>query len=79
MARSSLQIYPDPTESNLDFPVLQLTYLSYIDPNAGGWLFQLLFPLFVAIGGTWMVLRKKASAIRNRWLKRKNKQPDESA
>ena len=34
--------------------------LGYIDPKAGGWLFQLLFPLFVAIGGVWMFLRKKA-------------------
>jgi hypothetical protein len=33
--------------------------LSYIDPNAGGWLFQLMFPVVVAIGGMWMVVRKR--------------------
>jgi len=35
---------------------------AYIDPNAGGWLFQLLFPLLVAIGAGWALLRQRISA-----------------
>jgi hypothetical protein len=50
-------------------------FLAYIDPNAGGWLFQMLFPVFVAIGGVWMVLRKKLSALRNRLTGRKGNPP----
>jgi hypothetical protein len=26
---------------------------AYIDPNAGGWLSQILFPVLVAIGAAW--------------------------
>ena len=32
---------------------------AYIDPNVGGWLYQLLFPLLIAIAGAWAVLRHK--------------------
>jgi hypothetical protein len=35
--------------------------MAYIDPNAGGWLFQLLFPLIVAIGAAWAGLRARIS------------------
>jgi len=52
--------------------------VGYIDPNAGGWLFQMLFPIFVAIGGVWMLVKKKAEGLRTRWFSRKNKKPDES-
>jgi hypothetical protein len=31
---------------------------AYIDPNAGGMLFQLLAPLFAALVGAWMFLRR---------------------
>ncbi len=31
---------------------------AYIDPNAGGLLFQLLAPLFAAIVGGWLFLRR---------------------
>jgi len=31
---------------------------AYIDPNAGGMLFQLLAPLFAAIVGVWMFMRR---------------------
>jgi len=48
----------------------------YIDPNAGGWLFQLVFPIFVAIGGVWMVLRRKAGAMFRRIFGRKDNNPD---
>jgi uncharacterized iron-regulated membrane protein len=33
------------------------TCLAYVDPNAGGWLFQLLFPLIVAVGGVWALFK----------------------
>ena len=45
-----------------------LVYLSavpaayaYIDPNMGGWLYQLLFPLLIAIAGAWAALRQTIS------------------
>ena len=31
---------------------------AYIDPNAGGMLFQLLAPLVAAIVGVWLFLRR---------------------
>lgn len=31
---------------------------AYIDPNAGGMLFQLLAPLFAALVGAWLFLRR---------------------
>lgn len=31
---------------------------AYIDPNAGGLLFQLLAPLFAAAVGAWLFLRR---------------------
>ena len=31
---------------------------AYIDPNAGGLLFQLLAPVFAAIVGAWIFLRR---------------------
>ena len=31
---------------------------AYIDPNAGGVLFQLLAPLFAAVVGGWLVARR---------------------
>lgn len=52
-------------------------HLSYIDPNAGGWLFQLLFPVFVAAGSTVLVLRKKASALCRRLFSRDKRNSDE--
>jgi hypothetical protein len=35
---------------------------AYIDPNAGGWLYQLLFPLLVGIGALWAGLRLRIRA-----------------
>lgn len=32
---------------------------AYIDPNAGGLLYQILFPLIVAIGAAWAGLRHR--------------------
>jgi len=34
---------------------------AYIDPNAGGMLFQLLAPLFAAFVGAWIFLRRWAA------------------
>ena len=45
--------------------VLALTVpaIAYIDPNAGGLVFQILMPLFSAVWGIYLLLR--------RWLSRK--------
>ncbi len=41
---------------------------AYIDPNAGGMLFQLLAPVFAAAVGAWLFLRRWiAAAVRNLW------------
>jgi len=41
---------------------------AYIDPNAGGMLFQLLAPLFAAIVGGWLFLRRwLAYQVRRLW------------
>ena len=34
---------------------------AYIDPNLGGWLYQVLFPLLLALAGLWAGLRLKIS------------------
>ncbi|HSA89004.1 MAG TPA: hypothetical protein VLF42_03800 [Burkholderiales bacterium] len=34
---------------------------AYLDPYLGSWLYQLLFPLLLAIAGAWAVLRHKIS------------------
>ncbi|MEJ6002180.1 hypothetical protein [Paucibacter soli] len=36
--------------------------MAYIDPNAGGMLFQILAPLFAAIAGAWLFLRRWLAA-----------------
>ena len=43
---------------------------AYIDPNAGGWLFQLLFPVLVAIGAGWVFLRQKIGKLWDRLVRR---------
>jgi len=40
---------------------------AYIDPNAAGYLFQILFPVIAAIGGAWVFLRRKITAFMH-WL-----------
>ena len=41
---------------------------AYIDPNAGGMLFQLLAPLFAAAVGGWLFLRRWISEqVRRMW------------
>jgi hypothetical protein len=42
--------------------------LAYIDPNAGGVLFQLLAPMFAALVGGWLFLRRWIAAhLRRLW------------
>jgi hypothetical protein len=41
---------------------------AYIDPNAGGALFQLLAPLFAGLVGAWLVARRWiAEQLRKFW------------
>jgi hypothetical protein len=41
---------------------------AYVDPNAGGWLFQMLMPAFTAAMGLWLFLRRWiAERIRTFW------------
>lgn len=45
-----------------------LPALAYIDPNAGGMLFQLLAPVFAAVVGAWLFLRRWiVEAVRALW------------
>jgi hypothetical protein len=43
---------------------------AYVDPNAGGMLFQLLAPVFAAIVGAWLVVRRWISATFRRMWRR---------
>ena len=47
---------------------------AYIDPNAGGMLFQLLAPVIAAIVGAWMVARRWIVDAVKRLLRRKDSQ-----
>jgi hypothetical protein len=48
--------------------VLPGSVWAYIDPNAGGMLFQLLAPLFAAVVGGWLFLRRWISEqVRRLW------------
>ena len=53
------------------------TALAYIDPNAGGLLFQLLAPMFAAAVGAWLFLRRWiAEAVRNLWHRLSGRRPE---
>lgn len=43
---------------------------AYIDPNAGGMLFQLLAPLFAALVGGWLFLRRTLASLARRFWAR---------
>ncbi|HTL69016.1 MAG TPA: hypothetical protein VL200_15230 [Lacunisphaera sp.] len=43
-------------------------HCAYLDPNVGGWLFQLIFPVLVAIGGFGMVLRRRILGLWSRFF-----------
>ena len=48
--------------------LLPSSAFAYIDPNAGGLLFQLLAPLFAAVVGGWLFLRRWISEqLRRLW------------
>lgn len=47
---------------------------AYIDPNAGGMLFQLLAPVLAAIAGAWLVARRWLGEAIRRLLRRKDSQ-----
>ncbi len=50
---------------------------AYIDPNAGGLLFQLLAPLFAAAVGAWLFLRRWISAyFRSLWRRLKGQREE---
>ena len=50
--------------------LLPLDCHAYIDPNAGGWLFQMLFPLLVALGGIWAIFRRRVLELWHRLFRR---------
>jgi len=50
--------------------ILHSSFCAYLDPNAGGWLFQLLFPVVVAIGGAWIILRRRIKGLWTRLCRR---------
>jgi hypothetical protein len=52
---------------------------AYIDPNAGGLLYQILFPVIVAIGAAWAGLRHKIVEWWSRWRGRAPLQADEES
>ena len=49
---------------------------AYVDPNAGGLLYQILFPLIVAIGAAWAGLRHR---IGYWWARLRGRLPEEAA
>ncbi len=50
---------------------------AYIDPNAGGLLFQLLAPLFAAVVGAWLFLRHWiAGQARRLWRRLTGRAPE---
>lgn len=61
----------------LHFFPINANCFAYMDPNAGGWLFQLVFPVMVAIGGVWLVLREKAGALWKRVFGQRKKKRDD--
>ena len=49
---------------------------AYIDPNAGGVLFQLLAPLFAGLVGAWLVARRWLAAQCRRLWRRLTGRPE---
>ncbi len=72
-ARENTACYLLVSVAIVSFSLLPLDCYAYIDPNAGGWLFQLLFPLLVAIGGVWSIFRNRIGALWNRIFRRTDK------
>lgn len=55
------------------FLAAPITAHAYVDPNVGGWLYQLLLPVLIAIGGAWAVLRQRIKDNLGRLFTKKNK------
>jgi hypothetical protein len=50
---------------------------AYIDPNAGGMLFQLLAPLIAAVVGAWLFLRRwLADLFKRGWRRLTGRDPE---
>ena len=57
--------------------LLPASAFAYIDPNAGGLLFQLLAPLFFAVVGGWLFLRRWISEqVRQLWRRITGRPPE---
>lgn len=42
---------------------------AYVDPNTSGWLFQMFMPVFTALMGLWLFLRRLiVERIRSLWF-----------
>lgn len=57
---------------------LALTVLdchAYIDPNAGGLLYQILLPIIVAVVAGWRYLRHMANTLWQRWTRSDKRDP----
>ena len=48
-----------------------LNSYAYIDPNAGGFIFQWLFPLLIAVAGAWKIFRQRINALFSRLFRRR--------
>ncbi len=57
--------------------VMPASAFAYIDPNAGGMLFQLLAPVFAAVVGAWLFMRRWIAAAARRLWRRLTGQADE--
>lgn len=49
--------------------ILPFPAYAYVDPNAGGILFQILFPVLVAIAAVWAVFKEKLRTLLGRRAK----------
>jgi hypothetical protein len=50
---------------------------AYIDPNAGGLLYQILLPVIVAVVAGWRYLRQMAKMLWQRWTKSDKQGPSD--
>ena len=57
---------PAPIAILLLLACIPLDCYAYVDPNAGGILFQLLAPVLAAVVGGWMFLRRWTAAVLRR-------------
>ena len=60
----------------LMFLFLTLPAHAYVDPNAGGIFFQILFPVLIVIAGAWALLKEKMRALFRKWTASSKSSPD---